>query len=133
MKTLVILQARMSSSRMPGKVMEIINGKPMIFWQIARVKLAKKVNKILVATSSDQTDDFFSEYLVSENIEVYRGSLSNVHSRYLEIIQMREEFRNIVRLTGDCPLVMPEIIDSLVAHLEENSLDYVSNTNPDLP
>jgi spore coat polysaccharide biosynthesis protein SpsF (cytidylyltransferase family) len=110
--------------------MELINEKPMIYWQIGRINLAKRVNKLVVATSSDQTDSGFSEFLESENIEVYRGSLTNVHSRFFKIVEANSDFENIVRLTGDCPLVMPDLIDSIVSQLETNSFDYVSNTNP---
>lgn len=130
MKTLAILQARMSSRRLPGKVMKIVNDKPMIGWQIARINSTKSINKLVIATSNDQTDLILSNYLEKENHAVHRGSLVDVHSRFYEIIESNPGFEIVVRLTGDCPFVMPDIVDSVVAHLVENNLDYVCNTNP---
>ncbi len=124
---LAILQARMSSSRLPGKVMEIVNGEPIIHWQIKRILRSKKVEDLVVATSKDSSDDVLVAYLNQAGISVYRGSLNDVFSRFLEVIGMYQPYA-IVRLTGDCPLLMPEIIDQVIeAGLNTNS-DYLSNT-----
>jgi spore coat polysaccharide biosynthesis protein SpsF len=125
--TLVILQARMSSSRLPGKVMTLINGEPMIFWQIERIKAARSIDQIIVATSSDQSDDSLAHFLASKGIEVFRGSRDDVLSRFLEI-DSKVQPSTIVRLTGDCPLVMPKLIDSMVKRFYLSDCDYLSNT-----
>lgn len=125
--TLAILQARMSSSRFPGKVMMPINGEPMIFRQIERIKKASTVDKVIVATSTDSSDDELSDYLRCIGVEVFRGSLNDVLSRFLEI-QAHEDVTAIVRLTGDCPLVMPQIIDSMVTRYYDSNVEYLSNT-----
>lgn len=125
--TVAILQARMSSSRLPGKVMLPINGEPMIFRQIQRIRQASTIDQVIVATSKDSSDDSLAEFLVSKEIEVFRGSLDDVLSRFLEI--QRETYATaIIRLTGDCPLVMPELIDTMVAKFYETDVDYLSNT-----
>ena len=80
--TLVVLQGRMTSSRLPGKVMMEINGKPMIYWQIQRILKSKRVDSLVVATSIDPSDDALALFLEENSISVYRGALDNVFSRY---------------------------------------------------
>jgi spore coat polysaccharide biosynthesis protein SpsF len=125
--TLAILQARMSSTRLPGKVMRQINGKPMIYWQIERIKKSKAIDKLIVATSEDKSDDVLADFLNFNKVEVYRGPLQDVLLRFLEV---EEKFNPtaIIRLTGDCPLVMPKLIDQMVAQFYKMDIDYLSNT-----
>lgn len=126
-RTLVVLQARMSSSRLPGKVMMDINGKPMIHWQIQRILSSKCVDSLVVATSVDPSDDSLVLFLEENSINVYRGVLDNVLSRYIEVSE-RYAHDALIRLTGDCPLVMPELIDQMVDAFYEQDVDYLSNT-----
>lgn len=126
-RTLVVLQARMSSSRLPGKVMMHINNKPMIYWQIKRILKAKKVSSLVVATSLDTTDDVLSKFLEAHSINVYRGSLGNVLSRFIEVSE-KYPHDSLIRLTGDCPLVMPELVDQMIEAFYEEGVDYLSNT-----
>jgi spore coat polysaccharide biosynthesis protein SpsF len=124
---LVVLQARMSSTRLPGKVMSQINGHPMIYWEISRISKAKLVNKIVVAISDQKSDDILADYLDSIHQDYIRGSLDNVLSRYVKA----EENYNpsaIIRLTADCPLVMPELIDQYLEIFYKNDFEYLSNT-----
>lgn len=118
----------MSSNRLPGKVLAVINEQPMIYWQLKRIKKARRVHQIVVATSTSQSDDVLVHFLQKNGFLVERGSLDNVLERFLEIIKKFEEFENIIRLTGDCPLVMPEIIDCMIEDFERSTLDYLSNT-----
>ncbi len=124
---IAILQARMSSSRLRGKVLLDISGKPMLLRQIERIRRAKTVSAIVLATSSDPTDNPLQELADSETISVYRGSLENVFSRYKEISEHSTEL-NFVRLTGDCPLTDPEVIDKVVFEHLNSGADYTSNT-----
>ena len=124
---LVVLQARMSSTRLPGKVMTQINGHPMIYWEISRISKAKLVNKIVVAISDQSSDDILADYLDSIHQKYIRGSLDNVLSRYVKA----EEIYNpsaIIRLTADCPLVMPELIDQYLEIFHKEDFEYLSNT-----
>ena len=123
----------MSSNRLPGKVLKPINGQPMIYRQIQRVLGSTLVKEVVVATSTSDSDDELVEFLESEKIKVFRGSLDNVLSRFLQITKEVNP-TNIIRLTGDCPLVMPKLIDEMIAYFEENSPDYLSNSlNPSFP
>jgi spore coat polysaccharide biosynthesis protein SpsF len=117
----------MSSTRLPGKVMSQINGHPMIYWEISRISKAKLVNKTVVAISDQSSDDILANYLESIHQEYIRGSLDNVLGRYVKA----EENYNpsaIIRLTADCPLVMPELIDQFLEIFHKNDFDYLSNT-----
>lgn len=130
----VILQARMSSTRLPGKVLSLINDKPMIYWQVKRIQQAKKINRIIVATSTDKSDDEIETFALENRLDFFRGSLTDVYSRYLECIVAYDLQGTLIRLTGDCPLVMPELIDNMYNEFSKNDCDYLSNTlNPTYP
>ncbi len=122
-----ILQARMSSTRLPGKVMSLINGKPMIEWQIERILRAESVSHVVVATSIDSSDDELASHLESLGINVSRGSLDDVYSRF-ETVLAGENGNAFIRLTGDCPMVMPVIIDDMVSCFQDKKFEYLSNT-----
>ena len=124
--TLVILQARMSSRRLPGKVLLILNDKPMIYWQIKRILRAKSITKLVVAISEHPSDDILANYLDEIAQEYIRGPLDNVFERFIQANKLYNP-QSIVRITGDCPFVMPEIIDSVVSLFNETKFDYVSN------
>jgi glutamate-1-semialdehyde 2,1-aminomutase len=124
--TLVILQARMSSRRLPGKVLLTLNDKPMIYWQIKRILRAKSITKLVVAISEHPSDDILANYLDEIAQEYIRGPLDNVLERFIQANKLYNP-QSIVRITGDCPFVMPEIIDSIVNLFNETKYDYVSN------
>jgi spore coat polysaccharide biosynthesis protein SpsF len=127
MKTIVLIQARMSSSRLPGKVLQDISGQPMLLHVIQRAKKAKSVDMIVVITSTHEDDDAI-EMLCKENgISCFRGSLDDVLDRYYQAaISFQADI--IVRLTADCPLLDAKIIDKLVQTFHKGDFDYVSNT-----
>ena len=127
-KPVVILQARMASTRLPGKVMLEINGHPMIFWQIKRILKSKNISKLIVATSSHASDDLLTNYLQSINVEIFRGQQLDVHSRYLAILKNLSGTKSAVRLTADCPFVMPKLLDQMISIFDKEDCDYLSNT-----
>ena len=126
-KNLVILQARMSSMRLPGKVLAIINGQPMIFWQIQRIKQAKSIDELIVATSTDQSDDALVEFLELNGVSVHRGPIDDVYERFIQVLERLTDSQTIVRLTADCPFTMPELIDEMVNKFDSSDIDYLSN------
>lgn len=127
MKTLAIIQARMSSSRLPGKVLADIHGKPMIGRVIERVRAAQTLDQIVVATTTGQEDDPLATLCSQIDVPVFRGSQADVLDRYY---QAARQFNGevIVRLTGDCPLIDPNVIDEVVRAFHNQNYDYVSNT-----
>ncbi len=124
-----IIQARMGSTRLPGKVLMDVNGEPLLKMLLRRVALSTKVQKIVVATSLQSSDDKIAEFCDQEGVEVFRGSEDDVLSRYYECAT-KAGATVIVRLTGDCPLIDPGIIDDVVNLFEDAAVDYAANTVP---
>jgi len=127
MSVTAILQARMTSSRLPGKVLMDIEGMPMIGRQIERIKGAKLLDEIVVATSTDPSDDVLAEYVESIGVRVQRGSLNDVLQRFVDVLD-NSSCRTVVRLTADCPLADSEVIDEAVEMFKNSGVDYVSNS-----
>ena len=124
---LAILQARVSSTRLPGKVLKPILGQPMILRQFERIKRAKKINHFLVATSIDQTDDQLADLCAENGIPCFRGNLEDVLDRFYQAAKPFSP-EHVVRLTGDCPLADPQLIDEVISFYRQGDFDYVSNT-----
>jgi spore coat polysaccharide biosynthesis protein SpsF len=111
---LAIIQARMSSSRLPNKVLLDINGRPMLQHVIERSMRARSVDGIVVATSTDPSDDVLEQFCNQHGVPCYRGSLTDVLDRYYQAArQFHAEV--IIRLTADCPLIDPTVLDQTVA------------------
>ena len=125
--TVAVLQARMSSSRLPGKVMKPILGRPMIERQIERVRRARSLSEVVVATSVDASDDPLAEFLSGIGVRVVRGPLDDVLGRFIAVIETLNLSGEMVRLTADCPLADPGVIDACVALRAEGGFDYASN------
>ena len=128
---IAIIQARMSSSRLPGKVMKPLAGRPMI-WHIAdRAGACRQVNKVIVATSGEPSDDLLADFCIKEGIPCYRGSLTNVLSRYAEVLNAHPH-SYVVRITGDCPLIDPDFIDRqiLALHAHDGDQTWLSAPAP---
>ena len=121
---IAIIQARMSSSRLPGKVMKPLAGKPIIWHIYDRASKCRYVDKVIVATSMDPSDDPLSEFCLKNAMNLYRGSLDNVLSRFTEILA-KDSYSYFVRITGDCPLIHPEFIDNQILALKEFAADMV--------
>lgn len=122
-----ILQARMSSKRLPKKVLMKILDKPILQYEIERVMLSKKIDKIVLATSKNKDDDALYEFATRVGIDCFRGSLDNVLERYYECA-LEYGADTVVRITGDCPVLDPVIIDEAVSLFESSDVDYVANT-----
>lgn len=129
MKTLAILQARVSSSRLPGKVLFPLLGKPMLLRHIERLKRCEEMDQLLVATSIEISDDPLAEACQEQGIAVFRGSLNDVLDRFIQAA-LPYQPDTIVRLTGDCPLADPVIIDATIRYFYAGNYDYVSNCLP---
>jgi spore coat polysaccharide biosynthesis protein SpsF len=121
-----VLQARLSSTRLPGKVLEDVHGIPMILRQIERLSESVMLDKLVVATSTDSSDDALVDVLVQAGVAVRRGPLNDVLERFALIV---EEFQPdvIVRLTADCPLADVGVVDEVIRHHVEHGASYTSN------
>jgi spore coat polysaccharide biosynthesis protein SpsF (cytidylyltransferase family) len=129
MKRVAIIQARTSSSRLPGKVLEPIHGIPMIVFMLQRVARARQLDYLTLATSMDASDDVLAEQVEQFGFPCYRGDLMDVLDRFNGAARSCAA-DIVVRLTGDCPLMDPDIVDRCVLTLIEGKYDYVSNVDP---
>jgi glutamate-1-semialdehyde 2,1-aminomutase len=129
MKIAAIVQARMGSSRLPGKVMKSIQDMPMIEILIKRLSKSKLVHQIIVATSTNDENTPLVNHLESMNIKCEIGSEENVLSRYYNAAK-KNQIDIIVRITGDCPLVDANIVDRCIKEFIDKDVSYISNVSP---
>lgn len=122
----------MGSSRLPGKVLLDIAGKPMLSWVIERTRLAKTIDQVVVATTTEPSDDPVVELCIKLGYACYRGSLYDVLDRYYQAAR-QSQARNIVRITADCPLIDPQVVDRTVqaffGHTSKDDIE-LSAKNP---
>lgn len=128
-RVIAIIQARTSSSRLPGKVLKPILGKPMLERVVERVAKCAKVQSIVIATSNDTSDDAVESISRGMNVACFRGDLHDVLSRYYHTA-MCYEASTIVRITADCPLIDPQIVDATIELHFRDTNDYTSNCVP---
>ena len=128
MRKLIIVQARMGSSRLPGKVLKEVCGKTILEHLVIRLKRVKQIDKIVVATTIKEQDNQIVDLCIKLNTSFYRGSEDDVLSRYYEAA-LKDRADLVIRVTSDCPLIDPCIIDSVVSFYINNQdkVDYVSN------
>ena len=112
-KTVAIIQARMAASRLPGKVLLEIEGRPMLGWVVERTRLAHTIDQVVVATTDNPADDPVEAYCNGHDYACYRGSQYDVLDRYYQAARLFEA-GIIVRITADCPLIDPGVIDATV-------------------
>lgn len=124
-----IIQARVGSTRLPGKVLMELSGHPLIWHVINRLKQAKKVEKIILATTVNPNDDVLVEWAERNGVDCFRGSEDDVIFRFYGAAKAFN-LNTIVRITADDPFKDPEIIDQVVKMFEENNLDFACNNNP---
>jgi spore coat polysaccharide biosynthesis protein SpsF (cytidylyltransferase family) len=127
--TMAFIQARMSSSRFPGKVLEPVGGVPMIVYMARRAQRADTIDQVAIVTSVDASDNTLAATAQSAGLPVFRGSLEDVLARFAEAAQAFGA-REIVRLTGDCPLIDPAVIDAVVSARRARGVEYASNIDP---
>lgn len=128
-RTVALIQARMSSSRFPGKVLEDLAGVPMIVFMARRARLALSLDEVAVITSTDCSDAPLAAILEQHGIPAFRGDLHDVLARYRHAAD-HFQATEIVRLTGDCPLVDPAVVDAVVGARTAARADYSSNIDP---
>lgn len=127
-RILCVLQARLSSSRLPGKVLEPVLDEPMIGRQVERIRRAKRIDHLVVATSDEPSDDPLARYCSEAGIDCQRGSLTDVLGRFAMVAE-RYHPEQVMRLTADCPLTEASLLDRVVEqHLAQGN-DYTSNVH----
>jgi spore coat polysaccharide biosynthesis protein SpsF len=129
MRVVTVIQARMSSTRLPGKVLREVNAKPLLGYQIERLRRVKKTDDLVVATTVNPADDLLVEFCRRQGVNCLRGDEDDVLSRYH---RAGEQFgaEAVVRITADCPLIDPGVIDRVIETYRDDpgKYDYVANT-----
>ena len=123
----IIIQARMGSHRLPGKVLMPLAGNPILSWVVERSRLAKCVDHVIVATTDLPQDDVIESFCRDRKFPVFRGSETDVLQRYVDCAKTFK-IDHVVRITADCPFIEPSVIDGCVRRYIESNADYVQNT-----
>lgn len=131
MKIVAIIQARMGSTRLPGKVMMKLCGKTVLEHVITRVKQAKEIDDIIIATTVQEDDNCIVEETRKLGVKFFRGSEEDVLSRYYYAAK-ENDADVVVRITSDCPLIDPKIVDEIIRFYKKNEYDLVTNAGADL-
>jgi spore coat polysaccharide biosynthesis protein SpsF len=118
----------MSSTRLPGKVLMPLAGAPMILRQLERVRRCRRIDRLVVATSQDASDDSLCDVLAKAGVDHFRGPLDDVLGRFIGALDAFGPADEVVRLTGDCPLADWTVIDAVIARRSDTGADYVSDT-----
>jgi spore coat polysaccharide biosynthesis protein SpsF len=125
-KVCAIIQARMTSTRLPGKVLMNIEGKPMLWHVIERIKHSKKTNDIILTIPNTKENDILEKFAKENKIKYFRGSEQDVLSRYYETAK-KFKCDVVVRITSDCPLIDPKIIDLVIEKHLNSGADFTTN------
>lgn len=131
MKIGAIIQARMGSTRLSGKVMKDIKGKTVLEHVIERVKQSKLIDEIIIATTVQEKDNAIEKETVKCGVKVFRGSEDDVLSRYYYAAR-ENELDVVIRITSDCPLIDPFVIDKIISSYLNGDYDIVTNASPDV-
>jgi len=123
-KVTAIIQARMTSTRLPGKVFMKVMGRPLLSYQIERLRFSKRIDDIIIATTTNKEDGPIAKLAQKEGLNFYRGSEDDVLDRYYQTAK-KYNVKNIMRLTADCPLIDPDICDSIANVYFESGVDYI--------
>lgn len=126
MKIVAIIQARMGSTRLPRKILMEIGKKPMLWHVVERTRQSKNVDEVILAIPDTKENNALEDFAIKNNIKCYRGSEENVLSRYYEAAK-KFKADVIVRITSDCPLIDPTIIDEVVAKHIKTQADFTAN------
>jgi len=127
MRTVATIEARMTSSRLPGKVLKPLVGKPMLQWLIERIRPAKSLDEIVVATSDQSSDDTIADFARQMGVVLFRGNLEDVLGRLTRCAETRKADL-IVKLSGDNPLYHHALIDDMVEYFKHEKYDFLGTT-----
>ena len=128
-KFLAIIQARMGSKRLPGKVLKKINGKSLIEILLYRLSKSKLIDKIIVSVPMSSRNNGLSKVVEGIGFEVFRGEENDVLGRYYQTANPYNP-NAVIRITGDCPIIDPSLVDEVISLYNSSNVDYASNVNP---
>ena len=126
----IIIQARLGSSRLPGKVLINYKNYTLLSVLYQRLKRSQKIKEIIIATTKKRDDNEIVKFCKTNSIKYFRGSENNVLNRYYQTAK-KFNIKNIIRITADCPFIDPIILDKMIIEFKKKKLDYLSNTYPE--
>jgi spore coat polysaccharide biosynthesis protein SpsF len=129
MRIVAVVQARMGSTRLPGKVLMDLGGSTVLARVVARLRRSKLINQVVVATTTSSADDMIVRRCESLGVPCFRGSEDDVLGRYYDAAQ-KYGAQAVVRITADCPIIDPEIVDRTIEFFQEKNVDYAANDVP---
>ncbi len=129
MNTVIIVQARMTSTRLPGKVLLPLGGEPMLTRLVERLKRVHRTDQIVIATTTNATDEPIVDLCRQLGVHCHRGSELDVLARYAEAARVHQA-DVVVRITSDCPLIDPALVDDVIVRFQRGDADCVSNMRP---
>jgi spore coat polysaccharide biosynthesis protein SpsF len=124
MRTVAIIQARMGSNRLPGKVLMPILGKPMLWHIVGRVRSVPSIDQVLVAVPADESNEVLRRFCADNNIALFAGSETDVLDRYYQAAQ-QSKADPVIRVTADCPIVDPQLIERLIQTYKSGKYDHI--------
>jgi len=125
-QTTAIIQARMGSTRLPGKVLLPLDCEHVIAHDVRRVHATKTIDEVVIATSTEKPDDAIDQFAKERDISIHRGSEANVQQRMFDAAAAHDA-ETVVRITADCPLIDPNTIDVVVSRIQRGTAEYVTN------
>ena len=128
-RIVALVQARMSSTRLPGKVLKLVEGIPLLMQMVNRVKRSQLIDEVVVITSKDRSDDVLYKYCIENGIHCFRGDLKNLLERHLNAA-VKYKADICLKIPSDCPLIDPAIIDRVINEYKLNKIEYCSNLHP---
>ena len=132
-KYLCIIQARSGSTRLPGKILKTVSGVSLLEYGVLRIRQAKRVDQIVIATTTEPGDDAIANLCEKIGVSFVRGSEKDVLDRHAQAIKEYPDYNCVVRITSDCPLIDPRVIDDVIDFFEKGDYDYVNNNFLDDP
>ena len=121
-RPVAIIQARMGSTRLPGKVMRLLIGKPVLWHVVDRLRFSKKIETIVVATTTEPEDNVIEDWCCANWVQCFRGSQDDVLGRYFQAAKFYQA-TSILRITADCPAIDPTVVDELLSEFEAHAYD----------
>lgn len=124
-KCVGIIQARMGSTRFPGKVLEQLGDKTVLGWVVHRIRTVSRLDDVVIATTTNDEDDVIEQWCSDNNVKCFRGSPDDVLARYY-FCALSEDAESVVRITADCPLIEASLVDSIILAGRSGNWDYFS-------
>ena len=121
MRVVAIIQARLGSTRLPGKILKEISGRPLLSYQLERLQNSRFIDELVIATTTNEKDNLLVEFCENQHVSFFRGSETDVLARYYEAA-VKFKADAVVRITSDCPIIDLQIVDKTIKNFIDNEV-----------